>query len=115
MTKRILLLCVLAIGGLAAFGATPAFAASTAVTQNAWFQNQNRIIEVSNRVRVSWNYNGGTVSNGRCQWTWSKLNFWSLSGRATNCLYEQTTTACTGGRPPRSPAHGSARITHGRP
>ena len=89
MTKRILLLCVLAIGGLAAFGATPAFAASTAVTQNAWFQNQNRIIEVNNRVRVSWNYNGGTVSNGRCQWTWSKLNFWSLSGRATNCLYEQ--------------------------
>ena len=89
MTKRILLLCVLTTVGLAAFGATPAFAASTAVTQNAWFQNQNRIIEVNNRVRVSWNYNGGSVSNGRCQWTWSKLNFWSLSGRTTNCLYEQ--------------------------
>ena len=29
------------------------------------------------------------MSNGRCQWTWSKLNFWSLSGRTTNCLYEQ--------------------------
>ena len=115
MTKRILLLCVLTTVGLAAFGATPAFAASTAVTQNAWFQNQNRIIEVNNRVRVSWNYNGGSVSNGRCQWTWSKLNFWSLSGRTTNCLYEQNHHRVHGGTPPRSPARGSARTTHGRP
>ena len=89
MTKRLVLLCVLAVGALAAFGAAPALAASTAVTQNAWFQNQNRIIETNNRVHVSWTYNGSTVSNGRCVWTWSKVSFWSLSSRQTRCVYEQ--------------------------
>ena len=93
--ERTLLLCILAIGGLAAFGATPAFAASTAVTQNAWFQDQNRIIEVNNRVRAR-----GTTTAAPCPTAAaSGRGASSTSGRSaaaprTACT-SRTTTACT--------------------
>jgi hypothetical protein len=97
VNARSVRLAVLAALATLATGTGVAQAATTAATETGWMTNQNGFVEFSNAVRVSWRYNGLSVSNGFCTWTIpQKIGFWNVVGRSHFCRYESGHTVVHG-------------------